>query len=480
MKAIAMKTAAAVLAAAMTISCAPAAYAAKYGWQGAEGASPYYQVDNTFASGVMVIDGIAYSFGPDGACRGTYTGFGMKNERRRYYTNGVPYNNGWLELPSGTYYFYSNGTAAEGIVTIDGKQYNFASDGRLIKEESRSSYTVTADKTRVYLGKNDSINFTVTANNISTSATLRDDIMLQQYIGGEWYEVKPNVLNDFTVTDQLQALHIIGNVGAPEYYRSSHTINFRPDQYSTKLTTGKYRAVITIMTDSSVVSKTCEFEIIQPVAVSSPSLVYNINSTDKIYFTTALNTDADVYGPEIYDLYFYDTDSAKWIKQEPKDGEDIIADTFYAKSGSIVNSYLDLTRYSRSSMKSGKYRVILGKNIKFDFELKTPFDVSVVQTSTSSPRNKQVKITVSNKNDYDITVSGYGELLRYEGGKWKKLPLKKNAKLDTKMEIPSMHKWSKTMLLTDYYSLSNLKKGNYCMKFPVSGGGFVYAYFTIS
>lgn len=60
-----------------------------YGWQGLPGSSAYLSGDNTYVTGIVIIDGIAYRFGADGRCMGTYTGFGIKDGSTRYYDKGV-------------------------------------------------------------------------------------------------------------------------------------------------------------------------------------------------------------------------------------------------------------------------------------------------------------------------------------------------------------------------------------------------------
>lgn len=480
MKKFVSGTAAVMLAAVMTINGSAEVSALTYGWQGTPGASAYYMVNDSYAKGQMVIDGIAYKFTDDGSCLGTYTGFGIKNGRRRYYQNGVIYSKGWLQLSSGTYYFYTDGSMAEGIVTIDGRQYNFATDGKLITSQSADAFTVTADKATVYTDSGDSINFTVTAHNISNAAAIQDKIELHRFDNGSWYKVNPDPLSVYSMNNDFSTLNYIGNIGGPANYRSSHTISFKPDEYSSKLSTGKYRAVIILLSDSGVTTKYCEFDIVEPVLVSTPSTRYYINSTDKIYFTAALNSDAMVYGPELYDLYFYDTAKNKWVRQDPQSGKDVIANPRPAAAGTVINSYLDLTRYNRSSMKSGSYRVVLGEGITCDLELRAPFEAEITEVKSSGARVRQINLTISNRNSYDITLKGYGELLKYKNGKWTTVPLKKNAKLNTEMTVSSMYKQSKSMTLTNYYSYSDLTKGNYCMKIPMSGGGYIYSYFTLS
>ncbi len=522
------KTAALLMAAAITAAVPMADTASvgavSYGWQGTEGASPFFNGNNTYATGVVFIDGIAYRFGSDGACLGTFSGFGTKDGKRRYYDNGVIFNRGWLRLDSGDYYFYSNGESASGEVTIDGRRYYFASDGRLLKDtqvitdavtdpygtgaqivpstpstitpatpttpaapsaptQSAGNITVastgiflTSSKDTVYTAKGDSITFTVSVNGIDGAVAVSDSFALHRYKNGNWIKVNPSqttaILNSGT--------HYIGYVGDMGLYSSAHSVVFSPDTYSDKtLEPGKYRAVFNLMTEKGVVQRVCEFEVIAPVVAVTPQKLYYIGSTEKISFTAEFNTDAYVYAPEIFELQYYDPDRLQWVKTLPKSGYYTETDPVFAKAGTRVNAYLDLTRYSRSSMKSGKYRVMITDSLPCEFELKHAYTAEVTQRETQSKRTKQVLITVTNSSDVTVKAEGYGELWRLEKGKWKKISLKNGAKLNQSMEIPPKYKWSKSFTLTDYYNLSDLKAGSYSMSIPASDGSFVYAYFDL-
>lgn len=517
MKNVLKKTAALFMSAAMAASftAIPAA-GANYGWQGLPGSSAYLGGDNKYVTGIVTIDGIAYSFGSNGSCLGTYTGFGAKDGSTRYYDKGVIFNKGWLHLASGDYYCYENGSFATGDVTIGGKRYRFGDNGRLINNMQlggtvsdntvpdtspmtpsvpstpavpstpstpsapstpavQTGIFLSTSKDSVYTHSGDSITFTASVSGIDSAVAVTDNFALHMYKNGSWVLVEPSsktaIINSET--------YYIGNVNG--LYNSAHSVVFSPDTYSEKpLGSGKYRAVFNMMTESGVVRRVCEFEVINPAVAMTPDSVYYLESTSRISFSTALNADSMVYAPEIFELHYYDPSSLRWIKAMPSAGYYTEADPVPAKAGSIVNSYLDLTRYSRASMKAGKYRVYLTDTVSCEFELKHAFTAEVSQRTTESRRKKQVLITVTNYKDTQIKMEGYGELWRMEKGKWKKLSLKKGAKLTDTMEIPPKYKWSKSFTLTDYYSLSDLKAGSYCMSVKCSDGSFVYAYFDLT
>ncbi|MCM1579417.1 MAG: hypothetical protein NC078_11525, partial [Ruminococcus sp.] len=376
MKPVFRKTAAFLMAAAITAAI-PMQYpagAVSYGWQGAEGASPFFNGNNTYATGIVFIDGIAYRFGSDGACLGTFSGFGTKDGKRRYYDNGVIFNRGWLRLDTGDYYFYSNGEAASGEVTIDNRRYFFASDGRLLNDTqvvtdavSTSTTTggqiiptapsvtpstavpavpssqpsgnittasvgifLTASKDTVYTSKNDSITFTVSVNGIDGAVAVSDNFDLHRYKNGYWVRVNPSQ----TTAIVNSGTHYIGNAGELGLYSSAHSVLFSPDTFGDKtLESGKYRAVFNMMTEKGVIQRVCEFEVIAPVVAVTPQKSYYIDSTSKIDFTADLNVDTYAYAPEIFELQYYDPDRLQWVKTMPKSGYYTEADPILYKAG---------------------------------------------------------------------------------------------------------------------------------------------------
>lgn len=462
-----------IIAAAMAvIMCFSASVsAAAYGWQESAGTGKYIQENGEAAKGVMYIDGVVYRFSADGTCLGRYTGIGRKNGVIRYYNDGMMFTGGWLRLPGGTYYFDESGRGAVGIVTIDGKQYNFGSDGCL--KDSANPFAITADKEYIVLGSRETIKFTVTVDNIGGTASFGEISELHRYSDGKWYKVKPS--DEYAIND---IAYMLGKVDGPYNYIGSQELYFTPEAYSDKLTTGRYRIALTIYTEEGQKRLYCEFTVLDQAAVKTSEESYDIQSTDRIDMSGYAVKAGDYY-TEARDLYIFNAQSNEWDKIEPANNDLSSSVLFSAKSGDKVSAFLDLTRYSRTKLKSGTYRALIGDNITCEFRLTNPFDVSAEQNETESRRKKQITISFVNETENDITVKGYGELLRRENGKWKKISLKSGASLDTEITIPAMHKWEKSMLLNNYYSIDSLKKGSYCMKFPVSGGGYMYAYFDL-
>lgn len=463
-----------IIAAAMAVTMCFSASAsvAAYGWQGSAGTGKYIQENGEAAKGVMNIDGVVYRFSSDGTCLGRYTGIGRKNGVIRYYNDGIMFTGGWLRLPGGTYYFDESGKGAVGIVTIDGKQYNFGSDGCL--KDISHSISITADKEYIVLGNREKIKFTFTADNIGGTASFGEISELQRYSDGKWYKVKPS--GEYAVDD---IAYMLGMVDGPYNYIGSQELYFTPEAYSDKLTTGRYRIASTISTEEGRKRCFCEFTVLDQAAVRASRESYDIQSTERIDMS-GYAVKAGYYYGEAEELYILNTETDQWDKIKPAYTDYSKGDVLIcAESGDKISCFLDLTRYSRTKLRSGTYRALIGDNITCEFKLTNPFDVSAEQTETESRRKKQIMISFVNETEKDITVKGYGELLRWEKGKWKKVSLKRGASLDTQITIPAMHKWEKSMLLNNYYSIDSLKKGSYCMKFPVSGGGYMYAYFDL-
>lgn len=458
----------------MTACACPAVYAEEAGWKTVNGKTVYVMEDGNLAHGMMLIDNVACSFAADGSLIGRYTGTALKNGVLRYYKDGVLFAGGWITDENGTYYFDKNG-AAQGIRTIDGVQYYFSSDGRLMTSEA-SAFTVTADKSSIILGNRDRITFTVKATNLGSEAYFAPIDQLQQLKDGKWYKVKPDNILEY------DGEYFLGNVGETidtMNYVETQKTSFCPDDYCGKLTTGEYRVVIPINVGGKTVKKYCEFRIIESAECHTPLQEYIISQTDEIKFTTMVNRDQKIFTPDVYNLQFYNKELDRWeliepiLKSEPESPVVITA-------GNAVSSVLDLTAYDRTRLKSGTYRAAVGEQFSCEFNLKNPYDVSAQEVPVESKRVKQINITFVNESDNDITVKGYGTLLRLDGSKWKTVSLKSGKKLDTQADIPAMTKWTKSMTLTDYYSFKSLKSGSYCMKFPCDDGSNVYAYFDIA
>lgn len=121
------------------------------GWRYAWNMKYYTDNSGRAVQGVQKIDGTYYNFGNDGTYfeRGGYIydgssqngGYRWYNDGKlftgfRYYmgtyywfVDGVRQNAGWRQAWGMTYYTDQNGRAVQGIQTIDGKTYNFGTDG---------------------------------------------------------------------------------------------------------------------------------------------------------------------------------------------------------------------------------------------------------------------------------------------------------------------------------------------------------------
>lgn len=466
-----MKLIAFAAAAFITFGAVPRVSAAEYGWQESNGNKKYFMENDEYAKGIYVIDGIAYKFDSDGNYIGIYTGLCKKGQTMHFYDNGILYRDGWLKTGGHTYYFYPDGSAAVGITEIDGKTYYFTSSGALKQE--KTSFTVTADKVSVVTGKRESIRFTVSTDNITSEAVLGNIYEIHRFKDGKWYKVKPD--SSFAVPE------IAYTLGKSSQYGSSTpsvTLPFTPEDYKLGLGSGLYRVKIPIYSDGKSISKYCEFNVVEGVEVTSPQSEYYLADTSEISFAVKVNKPSEIYRPESVMLYLKNEQSGEWEKVSAKNNSSKLS-TYQAAAGSTVTAKLDLSRYNISTLKTGKYRAVVGEGLSCDFKLIAPFDCSAVQFETKSPRLKQITITVTNDTDRTVELQNYGSLYRLNGNKWKKLELKKGKKLDTKLTVPAMTKWDKSFYLSDYYNLSDLKKGRYSIQLKDANGFVKYAYFDL-
>lgn len=461
-------------AAVMTISSAPLVTAAEYGWQEVNGSKKYFMENDEYAKGTVVLDGIAYKFDSEGNFIGIYTGLAKLGNNTVYFDNGIMYRNGWLKVGSSTYYFYPDGSAAKGITVIDGNTYYFTSTGALKKDTA--SFEVTADKSAILSGQRESICFTVTTDDTSTEATLGNigAGYLHQFRDGKWYKVKPD--SSYSVPE------IAYTLGKSSTYGTSTdkvTLTFTPEAYKLDLKTGLYRVAIPIYSNGKTVTKYCEFNIIEPVQVTTPQSEYYLTDTNEISFNAKVNNTTKIYASEAIELYFQNETSGEWEKISPKKTASVSNASYEVTAGSSVTAKLDLSRYKKAYLRSGTYRALIGSGLSCEFKLIAPFECSAVQTETKSTRNKQITITIVNDTDRPVSLNGYGVLYRLENNKYKKVELKKGKKLETELTIPAMTKWNKSFVLTDYYSLSSLKKGSYCIQLKDNNGFVKYAYFDL-
>ncbi|MCI7766603.1 MAG: hypothetical protein MSJ26_01285 [Oscillospiraceae bacterium] len=458
-------------AAVITAGAVPQVSAAEYGWQESNGNKKYFMENDEYAKGIYVIDGVAYKFDGDGNYIGIYTGLCKKGQTMHFYDNGILYRDGWLKTGGQTYYFYPDGSAAVGITEIDGKTYYFTSTGALKKD--KTSFTVNADKSSVVTGKRESICFTVSTDNIGSEAILGNIYELHRFKNGKWYKVKPD--SSFSVPE------IAYTLGKSSQYGSSTqsvALSFTPEDYKLGLESGLYRVKIPIYSDGRSITKYCEFNVIEGVEVTAPQNEYYLADTSEISLTVKVNKPSEIYRSESVMLYYKNEPSGQWEKVSPKDKSNTLS-SYQAAAGSTVTAKLDLSRYSVSSLKTGKYRAVVGEGLSCDFKLIAPYECSAVQFETKSPRLKQITITVINDTDRTVQLKNYGDLYRLSGNKWKKLELKKGKKLDTELTVPAMTKWDKSFYLSDYYNLSDLKKGRYSIQLKDADGFVKYAYFDL-
>ncbi|GAO99097.1 GH25 family lysozyme [Fructobacillus ficulneus] len=123
------------------------------GWRQAWGMTYYTDNNGRAVQGTQVIDGRAYNFGTDGtyyerdlsgyiydgssqnggyrwyANNQLFTGFQYYMGTYYWFVNGVRQNAGWRQAWGYTYYTDQNGRAVQGYQFIDGRGYNFGTNG---------------------------------------------------------------------------------------------------------------------------------------------------------------------------------------------------------------------------------------------------------------------------------------------------------------------------------------------------------------
>ncbi|WP_432651144.1 hypothetical protein [Huintestinicola sp.] len=474
MKRNTMKLLSLAAAAVMTISAAPCISAAEYGWQEINGNKKYFMENDEYAKGIVVVDGVAQRFDSEGNYIGIYTGIAKLGKNTVFFDNGLMYRDGWLKVGGSTYYFYPDGTAAKGITVIDGKTYYFTSTGALKKDTA--SFEVTADRSVILSGQRETICFTVTTDDMSSEAVLGNigAGALHKFRDGKWYKVKPD--SGYSIDD---IAYVLGK--SKDYGTSTDkvTLTFIPEDYKLDLKTGLYRVAIPIYTNGKTVTKYCEFNIIEPAQVTTSQSEYYLTDTNEISFNVNVNNTSKIYATEAIELFCKNETSGEWERITPKSTAAVSTASYDVTAGTSVTAKLDLSRYSKNKLRSGTYRAAIGSGLSCEFRLIAPFECSAVQTETKSTRNRQITITVVNDTDRPVTLKGYGTLYRLENNKYKKVELKKGKKLDTELTVPAMTKWDKSFVLTDYYSLSSLKKGSYCIQLKDNNGFVKYAYFDL-
>lgn len=97
-------------------------------WLAIAGQKAYYR-SGQYLSGLQVIDGLTYLFGPDGFLM---TGFHLVNGQMRYFTLDGSQLTGWQTIGGCKYYLGSDGVVRTGLQKIDGREYLFGPTGILL------------------------------------------------------------------------------------------------------------------------------------------------------------------------------------------------------------------------------------------------------------------------------------------------------------------------------------------------------------
>ncbi len=107
----------------------------KYGWNIIDGKDYYIKPNGKKATKGVTIDNIRYKFSADGVCEGRYSGWTKSSKGLRYYKNGMLLKHKWIKTKSGArYYVDYNGYTVTGSYTVDGVDYSFDENGKLIGE----------------------------------------------------------------------------------------------------------------------------------------------------------------------------------------------------------------------------------------------------------------------------------------------------------------------------------------------------------
>jgi hypothetical protein len=103
------------------------------GWQTVDGNLYFFKKSGEAVTRSCSIGGVRYKFTSSGVCKGKYTGWAKSGEKRYYYADGVKVK-GWywnfnLDAEKTFYFDEKTGVLATGKVTVDGREYEFSSDG---------------------------------------------------------------------------------------------------------------------------------------------------------------------------------------------------------------------------------------------------------------------------------------------------------------------------------------------------------------
>lgn len=104
------------------------------GWQEIGGELYFFKKTGEAATKSTTVGGIRYRFSSDGICKGKYKGWAKSGSKRFYYNDGVKAK-GWfwspeVNQPNEWFYFdETTGELATSTKMIDGKEYDFSSNG---------------------------------------------------------------------------------------------------------------------------------------------------------------------------------------------------------------------------------------------------------------------------------------------------------------------------------------------------------------
>lgn len=104
------------------------------GWKEIDGERYFFKKTGEAVTKSTTIGGIRYKFSSDGICKGKYTGWARSGDKRYYYIDGEKAK-GWFWSPKVNklnewfYFDEKSGALAVGATIIDGKEYEFSSNG---------------------------------------------------------------------------------------------------------------------------------------------------------------------------------------------------------------------------------------------------------------------------------------------------------------------------------------------------------------
>ncbi|MBR4223330.1 MAG: hypothetical protein IKR73_00810, partial [Oscillospiraceae bacterium] len=330
--------------------------------------------------------------------------------------------------------------------------------------------TITADKSTVTSGSAEKITVTIKADGLSNMAYIMPDVRLQRYADTSWVRVKPNTTLNPVIIGKAQ----LGKISETEYSRSAKLV-FTPDLYADNIAPGHYRLAIPVSAGTKTITLYHEFDITKNGFSTADKQAYDIRSTQKISFETYLNKDENVY-PRVNELYF--REDGKWVLVSPKKGREFASGTVSAKGGSTYTSVLDLTRYDKTELKTGRYMVYVGDGIRSEFRLTNPVDVEAYQIPAQNKGNIKVRLILHCRKYDSVDITKYGELYYYSNGKWEKMESKKTY-LPGDLHLEKGMVYMQDYLITDFYKARGMKSGRYAIRLYTSTGEYADVYFDL-